>query len=174
MGLFGRQPLRMTSLPRMGVGGVSDPELSTGDADDDEVLRQLARRSPLDAPRHWVHFLLCPDEAEARAVAAEVAAAGWAVRADPDGEGAGWCVAAVQFGVVASADAVRRARVFFGGWPRGSLVFAMTGGMRASSWPGPEAPQAAGGSSAGSWLVAFGGCPRAGAGWFGALGAGVR
>lgn len=38
----------------------ADPGMSTGDPDDDKILRILAQNSQLDEPRHWVHNLSFP------------------------------------------------------------------------------------------------------------------
>jgi len=105
--------LRVTWLPRIGPYDGRGAEFSTGDADDDEVLRQIAHRSSLDSPRHWVHFLFCRDEASAKAVAALVAAAGWSTEIDYEADNADWRVSAAQLEIVLCADAVRRARTFF-------------------------------------------------------------
>jgi hypothetical protein len=98
-------------LPPAGDGGRPEPVFDTGDPDDDEVLRQLALRGPIDAPRHWVHFLPCRDETAARAVAGQVAAAGWTVQVA--GKRRDWHVVAERSGAVVSAEAVRQARLFF-------------------------------------------------------------
>lgn len=113
METFGPESLRMTKPPYIGPGDGPEPQFSTGDPEDDELLRQVARHSPLDARRDWVHFLVCQEEAVARSAAAEIAAAGWSVQVDLDDENEDWFVAAEQFGVVTSADAVRQARTFF-------------------------------------------------------------
>jgi hypothetical protein len=104
-----------------------DHELSTGDPEDDKILRIIAQNSPLAQPRHWVHTLCFEDEGAARAAAGMLAnLAGppdsmpgrpaaeraWVteVTADPD---AGWVVTAEQDGVVLSADLVRQVRELF-------------------------------------------------------------
>jgi hypothetical protein len=71
----------------IGPDGRSGPEFSTGNDEDDELLRQIAQHSPLGALA-TVHFLLCRDEVTAGAVAAQVTAAGWAVQVDFNAEGA--------------------------------------------------------------------------------------
>ena len=103
------------------IGGVTPPELSTGNEDDDEILRQIAARTSLELPRSWEHFLLVPGEAAARSVAEALAALGWEVSigtpgpddedeldADPgDDPGAGqnWSVVAGQQSVVLTPGA---------------------------------------------------------------------
>jgi hypothetical protein len=109
----GPESFLMTTPPWIGPGDGPEQEFSTGDAEDDELLRQIARQSSLDAARDWVHFLDCQDEVVARSAAAEIAAAGWSVQVDLNDEGEDWCVAAEQFGVITSADVVRQARTFF-------------------------------------------------------------
>jgi len=110
------------------IGGVTPPELSTGNEDDDEILRQIAARTSLELPRSWEHFLLVPDEAAAREVAAPLAALGWEVTlAAPSGEDEGrdddpdddpqarqsWCVISGQQSVVLTPGLVRDSRELF-------------------------------------------------------------
>jgi hypothetical protein len=90
-----------------------DPEYETGDPQDDEVMRQLATRGPLDKPRHWIHFLPCKNESAAKAVAAAAREAGWTVRITSSRKDKDWCVTAEQAGVVTTGERVRAARVFF-------------------------------------------------------------
>jgi hypothetical protein len=110
------------------IGGVTPPELSTGNEDDDEILRQIAARTSLELPRSWEHFLLVPDEAAARTVAEPLAALGWEVTiaapgpddedADPDDDPAArqdWCVIAGQQSVVLTPALVRDSRELFEG-----------------------------------------------------------
>jgi hypothetical protein len=112
------------------IGGVTPPELSTGNEDDDEILRQIAARTSLELPRSWEHFLLVPDEAAARTVAEPLAALGWDVTiaapgpddedhdADPDDDPAArqdWCVIAGQQSVVLTPALVRDSRELFEG-----------------------------------------------------------
>jgi hypothetical protein len=88
----------------------------TGHSGDDALLAQIAGRSNLMAPRHWVHYLYCADEASARRAATEIAAGGWAIQGvDAAAQGPGWVVIAEQHNVVTSLDAVRAARGFFEG-----------------------------------------------------------
>lgn len=105
MKLFRRQAARPTlSLPTAGHAG------------DDALLAQIASRSDLDAPRHWVHYLYVQDEPQARNAAQVVAAAGWQIqRVDvAAGGGPGWVVIA-EAQAVTSPAAVREARLFFEG-----------------------------------------------------------
>jgi hypothetical protein len=117
------------------IGGVTPPELSTGNEDDDEILRQIAARTSLELPRSWEHFLLVPGEAAARSAAEALAALGWEVSigtpgpddedapddedqpdADPgDDPGAGqnWSVVAGQQSVVLTPVLVRDTRELF-------------------------------------------------------------
>lgn len=112
------------------IGGVTPPELSTGNEDDDEILRQIAARTSLELPRSWEHFLLVPDEAAARTIAEPLAALGWEVTigapgpddedrdADPDDDPAArqdWCVIAGQQSVVLTPALVRDSRELFEG-----------------------------------------------------------
>lgn len=109
------------------IGGVTPPELSTGNEDDDEILRQIAARTSLSLPRSWEHFLLLPDETAARSAAERLAARDWEVtvaapgpdedeetgpdddpQARPD-----WCVIAGQHSVVLTPGLVREARELF-------------------------------------------------------------
>jgi Regulator of ribonuclease activity B len=108
------------------IGGVTPPELSTGNEDDDEILRQIAARTSLDLPRSWEHFLLLPDEGAARTAAERLAEQGWEVTiaapgADEDEEAGlddpqarpDWCVIAGQQSVVLTPGLVREARELF-------------------------------------------------------------
>ena len=111
------------------IGGVTPPELSTGNEDDDEILRQIAARTSLALPRSWEHFLLVPDGATAREVAEPLAALGWEVSIAPPGAGdddepdadpdddpeasQDWCVIAGQESVVLTPALVRDTRELF-------------------------------------------------------------
>ncbi|MCL2785576.1 MAG: ribonuclease E inhibitor RraB [Propionibacteriaceae bacterium] len=89
---------------------------SSGNADDDEVLKSLlSYGADLTKPRHWDHYLYVSDEASARAVAEKISAAGWALQdvvASNSGDGT-WVVIAEQFDAVVNAETVRQAREFF-------------------------------------------------------------
>jgi hypothetical protein len=96
------------------IGGKTPPELSTGNADDDEILRQIAARTSLDLPRSWQHFLLVPDEAAVGMVARPLAATGWEVSiAPPKARKRPWCVIAERDGVVLTPQLVCRIRELF-------------------------------------------------------------
>jgi Regulator of ribonuclease activity B len=92
----------------------ADSDLTTGDPEDDKVLRMLASGGPLDAPRHWMHFLYCSNEAAARGAARAIEEAGWTTELarDPDGAPV-WQILAEQHGVVISAELIRQTRSFF-------------------------------------------------------------
>jgi hypothetical protein len=113
---FGRRP-----------GDNADPRMSTGDPEDDKVLRIIAQNSELSDPRHWVHDLSFEDEEAARMAARLIANVAtppgsmpgrddaeraWIteVTASPDG---GWQLTAEQHDVVLTADLIRSAREFF-------------------------------------------------------------
>jgi hypothetical protein len=108
-------------------GSDADPGMSTGNPEDDKILRVISANSQPDKPRHWVHSLCFQDEEAARMAARVIAniaipatsmpgrdeaERAWVteVTADPDG---GWLVTAEQDGVVLSASLVRSAREFF-------------------------------------------------------------
>ncbi|MFB9727202.1 ribonuclease E inhibitor RraB [Haloechinothrix salitolerans] len=86
----------------------------TGHPGDDEVLSQLSKRSNLEAPRHWMHYLYCADEGSARQAESQIRSGGWAIQVvEPAAAGPGWVVIAEAHGVVMTPSAVRDARVFF-------------------------------------------------------------
>ncbi|KYH46288.1 ribonuclease E inhibitor RraB [Branchiibius sp. NY16-3462-2] len=97
----------------------------TGHAGDDQLLTQLSKESDLGAPRHWVHYLYFADEADARAAAAVVQAAGWELQRVDESAAGGpeWVVIAERNGAITSPEAVHDARVFFEDvarrWPGG-------------------------------------------------------
>jgi hypothetical protein len=112
------------------IGGVTPPELSTGNEDDDEILRQIAARTSLALPRSWEHFLLVPGEAAARSAAEALAALGWEVSigtgsddededepgdepGDDPAAGQNWSVVAGQQSVVLTPALVRDTRELF-------------------------------------------------------------
>jgi hypothetical protein len=88
-------------------------DYATGNSEDDQVMRQIALRGPLDQPRHWVHFLPCQDHAAAIAVAQAALEAGWTVEISADRKGRDWCVTAELSDVVTTGERVRQAREFF-------------------------------------------------------------
>ena len=51
------------------IDGETPAELSTGNPDDDQLLRQISARVRLDQPRDWKHYLSVPDEPSAQMVA---------------------------------------------------------------------------------------------------------
>jgi hypothetical protein len=96
------------------AGGETPPELSTGNADDDELLRQLAARTSLGLPRSWEHFLLVPDQDTAGIAARPLMATGWEVSIAPPGaEDPAWCVIAERKAVVLTRELVRSSRELF-------------------------------------------------------------
>ncbi len=97
------------------AGQNDDPEFSTGDPEDDQVLRTIARKSRLDQPREWTHLLPCATESAARVVGQIAADVGFDVEITTNRRGKDWCVLASQSGVVISAALVRRTREFFQG-----------------------------------------------------------
>ena len=89
---------------------------TTGHAGDDVLLAQIASRSDLEAPRHWVHYLYVKDEPTARSAAEVVAAAGWSIqRVDVSAQGGPEGVVIAEAHAVTSSEAVREARLFFEG-----------------------------------------------------------
>lgn len=96
---------------------IADPvpsELSTGNPEDDQVLRQIAARTSLSLPRSWRHFLYLSTEADAGAVARPLVAAGWQVFALPPGdEDTSWCLVAEMDDVVLTGELVRTVRQMF-------------------------------------------------------------
>jgi hypothetical protein len=96
------------------IGGETPPELSTGDPEDDQLLRQIAARVPLDQPRGWKHYLYVPDEGSAQLIAGPLAATGWEVEIfAPDDEDEPFSVTAERDAVVLTADLVRSSRELF-------------------------------------------------------------
>lgn len=113
MGLFKRSQRLLVRAER-GSSGVELPAgYATGDPDDDEILRHIALRGPLEKPRHWVHFLLCQNIAAVRAVAAAALDAGWTIEIRADSKRKDVCVTAEQSDVVTTGERVRSARLFF-------------------------------------------------------------
>lgn len=106
-------------LFRRQAGRAAPPGLdlpTSGDPGDDALIAQIASRSDISTPRHWVHYLYVADEAQARSAAEVVTAAGWGIqRVDVSaGGGPEWVVIA-EAHAVTSPDAVREARLFFEG-----------------------------------------------------------
>lgn len=87
---------------------------STGHEGDDHLLREIARRSRIDAPRHWVHYVYFADEAGARSAARAIERAGWTLQTvDAAANGDGWVVIADQHDVVVTPASVQSARSLF-------------------------------------------------------------
>jgi len=101
------------------LGGTTPPELSTGDPEDDQLLRQIAARVPLDQPRSWIHYVNAPDEPSAQIVARMLLKltyqdVGFEVEIyAPDEAGEPYCVIAEREGTVLTADLVRQTRELF-------------------------------------------------------------
>jgi hypothetical protein len=86
----------------------------TGHPLDDRLLAEIAKRSDLENPRHWIHFLYVADEEAARSAAELVESAGWDLqRVDVASDGGGWVVIAERHNAVTSPEAVAEARQFF-------------------------------------------------------------
>ncbi len=116
MGMFGLGRWRIMAVEQsLAEGELTDPELSTGDSEDDQVLRAIARASRLDQPREWTHFLPCASESAARVVGRIAADVGFTVEITTNRRGKDWCILAGQSDVVISAALVRRTREFFQG-----------------------------------------------------------
>ena len=93
------------------------PDLApTGHVGDDALLSQIAARSDIEKPRHWVHYLYVGDEPQARSAAQVLTAAGWGIRRVDvaAGDQSGWIVIA-ETHAATTPDAVREARLFFEG-----------------------------------------------------------
>jgi Regulator of ribonuclease activity B len=101
------------------IDGETPSELSTGDPEDDHLLRQIAARVPLDQPRGWKHYLYVPDEPSAQMVAGillRIAHEGVGFEVEiyaPDKEGEAYCVTAEREGTVLTAELVRQSRELF-------------------------------------------------------------
>jgi hypothetical protein len=99
--------------------GTTPPELSTGDPGDDELVRQIAARVPLDQPCRWIHYVYAPDEPSAQVVARGLLKVAYEdVGFDveiyaPDETGEPYCVIAEREGTVLTADLVRQTRELF-------------------------------------------------------------
>lgn len=94
----------------------------TGDADDDQLLRLLARApGGLDVERHWIHYLYCADDDGAAELQAKAEAAGWTVkRVVPEYHG----IVAERHDLVINPDSTRSTREFFD-----ALAASVDGGM---------------------------------------------
>jgi hypothetical protein len=93
-----------------------DRIFDTGHDGDDELLAQISRRSDLTKPRHWVHYLYCPNRAAAEQAAHDATDAGWGIQAvEPAAQGANWLVIADKHDAVTSPTAVQDARTLFEG-----------------------------------------------------------
>ncbi len=103
---------------------------TTGHSGDDALLQQIAARSDLSGGRHWVHYLYFPGEADARAAAEVISAAGWDLQRVARGADGGplWVVIAERHGAVTSPAAVGEARTFF------EVVAATHGGGEYDGW----------------------------------------
>jgi hypothetical protein len=102
---------RRTSRRR---GGSNLP--SSGHPGDDELLGQIASRSDIAAPRHWVHYLYLGDETQARSAADVIASAGWDIlRIDVAADGGPEWVVIAESQAVTTPQSVRGARLFFEG-----------------------------------------------------------
>lgn len=96
------------------IGGQTPPQLSTGDPEDDQLLRQIAARARLDLPREYRHYLYVPDEESAQLIARPLEATGWQVEIyAPDDAGEPHSVIAARDGVVLTGDLVRSTRELF-------------------------------------------------------------
>jgi hypothetical protein len=102
--------IRLEPLP-----GETPPESSTGNDDDDQVLRQIALHSSLDLPRDWQFFLLMPDEQNAVAAARGLTRAGpfEVAVVPPDAEAPAWCLIAELKGAVLTPKMIRGLREMF-------------------------------------------------------------
>jgi hypothetical protein len=114
--------------------GVTPPELSTGNPEDDELLRQIAARVPLDQPRSWIHYVYAQDEPSAQLVARLLLRvayqdAGFDVEIyAPDEADESYCVVAEREDTVLTADLVRNTRGLF------ELVTAQIPGTEYDGW----------------------------------------
>jgi hypothetical protein len=86
----------------------------TGNLLDDLLLAQIAKRSSLEKPRHWVQYLYVADEEAVRSAAELVEGAGWQLqKVDIAADGGGWVVIAERHDAVTSPEAVIEARQVF-------------------------------------------------------------
>lgn len=121
---------RGVGIFRRTTGRRSGPILPTaGHPGDDELLTQIASRSDIEAPRHWVHYLYFNDEPQARSAAQVVGSAGWGIqRVDVAADGGPEWVVIAESQAVTTPHAVREARLFFEG------VAATHGGGSYDGW----------------------------------------
>ncbi len=94
---------------RLRKGKVAPKPFDTGNIDDDARLESLADQADLSEPRHWSHFLVFPDEAQARQ-AAEIIGQDWDTQVQPSPEGDGWTLQARRDDARISPTAVTAAR----------------------------------------------------------------
>lgn len=95
------------------IGGPTPPELSTGNPEDDQLLRQIAARASLGQPRAWRHYFYAPDEDTAQAIVRPLIRTGWAAEIwAPETAGELYCVIAERT-VILTADLVRSSREMF-------------------------------------------------------------
>lgn len=101
------------------IDGETPAELSTGDPEDDQLLRQIAARVSLDQPRGWKHYLYVPDEPSAQMVAGiliRIAYEGVGFEVEiypPDEECESYCVTAAREDTILTAELVRQSRELF-------------------------------------------------------------
>lgn len=97
------------------IEGPAPPDLSTGDADDDQLLRRIAAMASLDQPRPWRHCLYVPDEESAQMIARPLVASGyWDAEIFAPAEAGGpYRVIAERPDVILTADLVRSTRELF-------------------------------------------------------------
>jgi hypothetical protein len=103
-------------FPLNPIEGETPPELSTGNPDDDQLLRQIAARVPLDQPRAWALNIAAVNAPTAEVVArlmARMAFGGAGFEFEicaPEAEGEPYYVTAVGEATVLTADLVRSSR----------------------------------------------------------------
>lgn len=91
-----------------------DRVFGTGHDGDDELLAQISRLSDLDNPRHWVHYLYCPNRVAAEQAANDARANGWGIQTvEQAARGDDWVVIAEKHDAVTSPTAVQEARAYF-------------------------------------------------------------
>lgn len=116
------------------LDGPTPPELATGNPEDDQLLRQIAARVPLDQPREWIHYVYAPDEPQAQMVAwqllqVEYEEVGFQVEIHlPADAGEPYSVIATRENTILTADLVRGARELF------ELVSAQVPGAEYDGW----------------------------------------